>query len=90
MCNPLHPELNPICHLLVFLKAHHILHVSRIKVNPSNAELNPICHLLVFLKAHHILHISRIWVLLICKQGLRHIPQMHRSLGAYCATLGPP
>jgi hypothetical protein len=26
-------ELNPICHLLTLLTAHHILHVSRIKVN---------------------------------------------------------
>jgi len=26
-------ELNPICHLLALLEAHHILHVSRIRVN---------------------------------------------------------
>jgi len=31
--NPLNTELNPICHLLVLLEAHHILHVSRIRVN---------------------------------------------------------
>jgi len=30
--NPLHAELNPICHLLALLGAHHILHVSRIRV----------------------------------------------------------
>jgi hypothetical protein len=30
--NPLNAELNPICHLLVLLGAHPILHVSRIKV----------------------------------------------------------
>jgi len=30
--NPLNAELNPICHLLVFLGVHHILHVSRIRV----------------------------------------------------------
>ena len=30
--NPLNADLNPICHLLAFLGAHHILHVSRIKV----------------------------------------------------------
>ena len=29
--NPLNSELNPICHLLVLLVAHHILHVSRIR-----------------------------------------------------------
>jgi len=29
--NPLNAELNPICHLLALLGAHHILHVSRIR-----------------------------------------------------------
>ena len=31
--NPLNAELNPICHLLALLGAHHIFHVSRIRVN---------------------------------------------------------
>ena len=31
--NPLIVELNPTCHLLALLGAHHILHVSRIRVN---------------------------------------------------------
>jgi hypothetical protein len=31
--NPLYAELNLICHLLALLGAHHILHVSRIRVN---------------------------------------------------------
>ena len=30
--NPLNAELNPICQLLALLGAHHILHVSRIRV----------------------------------------------------------
>jgi len=64
--NPLNAQLNPICHLLLLLRAHHILHVSRIMVkghfNPLNAQLNPICHLLLLLRAHHILHVSRIRV----------------------------
>ena len=30
--NPLNAELNPICHMLTLLGAHHILHVSRIRV----------------------------------------------------------
>jgi len=30
--NPLNAELNPICHLLALLEAHHILHVSKIRV----------------------------------------------------------
>jgi hypothetical protein len=29
----LNAELNPTCHLLALLGAHHILHVSRIRVN---------------------------------------------------------
>jgi len=32
MINPLKAELNPICHLLALLGAHHVLHVSRIRV----------------------------------------------------------
>jgi hypothetical protein len=31
--NPLNAKLNRICHLLALLEAHHILHVSRIRVN---------------------------------------------------------
>jgi hypothetical protein len=41
--NPLNAELNPICHLLALLGAHHIFHVSGLRVNPLNTELNPIC-----------------------------------------------
>ena len=32
LINPLNAELKPICHLLALLGAHHILHVSRIRV----------------------------------------------------------
>ena len=31
--NLLKPELNPICHVLALLGAHHILHFSRVSVN---------------------------------------------------------
>ena len=62
----LNAELNPICHLLALIGAHHILHVSRIRVkghcNTLNAELNPICQLLALFGAHRILHVSRIRV----------------------------
>jgi len=34
--NPLNAELNPICHFLALLGAHHILHVNRIRVNVCN------------------------------------------------------
>jgi len=30
--NPLNAELNPICHLLALSGAHHILHVSGVRV----------------------------------------------------------
>jgi hypothetical protein len=30
--NPLNAKLNPICHLLALLGAHHILHISRVRV----------------------------------------------------------
>jgi len=30
--NPLNSKLNPICHLLALLGAHHILHISMIRV----------------------------------------------------------
>jgi hypothetical protein len=31
--NTLNAELNPICNFLALLEAHHILHISRIRVN---------------------------------------------------------
>jgi hypothetical protein len=34
--NPLNTKLNPICHLLALLEAHHILHVSRVRVKHCN------------------------------------------------------
>jgi hypothetical protein len=34
--NPLNADLNPNCHLLALLGAHHILHVSRIRVKKCN------------------------------------------------------
>ena len=37
--NPLNAELNPICHLLALVGAHHILHVSRVRVNTYSSLL---------------------------------------------------
>jgi hypothetical protein len=42
--NPLNTELNPICHLLALLEAHHILHITRIRVN---VVFPGMCHLVV-------------------------------------------
>ena len=36
--NPLNAELKPICHLLALLGAHHIPHISRIRVK-GNCQL---------------------------------------------------
>ena len=41
--NPLNGELNPICHLLALIGAHHILHVSRIRVNDERMSWVAIC-----------------------------------------------
>jgi len=39
MINPLNAELNPICHMLALLEAHHILHISRLKVKSVYEDL---------------------------------------------------
>jgi hypothetical protein len=40
--NPLNAQLNPICHLLAVLGAHHILHVSRLRVKQTPGNETPI------------------------------------------------
>jgi len=56
--NPLNAELNPICHLLALLGAHHILPVSRIRVKycvclyPWLSSMQRACALL---NVHHCL-----------------------------------
>jgi len=44
--NPLNAELNSICHMLALVGAHHIVHVSRIRVNIHDKY------------SYHILHSS--------------------------------
>jgi hypothetical protein len=44
--NHLNAQLNPICHLLALLGAHHILHISRLRVNlRSQVTITPTSHL---------------------------------------------
>jgi hypothetical protein len=38
MLNPLNAKLNPICHLLALLGAHHIFHVSGLRVKSVEAR----------------------------------------------------
>ena len=54
----LNAELNPICHLLAFIGAHHILHISRVRVNllhkvQNNEWMNTYIKLLMY---HHMLY----------------------------------
>ena len=37
----LNTELNPICHLVALLGTHHILHVSRVRVNINQRVAYP-------------------------------------------------
>jgi len=47
--NPLNADLNPICHLLALLGAHHILHASgiRVKMHASLGVMQNTTRLLV-------------------------------------------
>ena len=52
--NPLNPELNSFCYLLVLLGAHHFLHVSRIRV-----KLLTLRRLMLYIYGAPILDVSR-------------------------------
>ena len=52
--NPLNPELNPICYLLVLLGAHHFFPVNRIRVKSLNLRL-----LMSYIYGAPILDVSR-------------------------------
>ena len=52
--NPLNAELNPICHLLALLGAHHFLHFSRISVKSLTLRL-----LMSYIYGAPILDVSR-------------------------------
>jgi hypothetical protein len=47
LINPLNAELNPICHLLALLGAHHILHINRIRVKVGGRIIHSAFHTLV-------------------------------------------
>jgi hypothetical protein len=52
--NPLKPELNPFCYLLAILGAHHVPHVSRIRVQLLTFRL-----LMSYVHGAPILDVSR-------------------------------
>jgi hypothetical protein len=55
LVNPLNAELNPIHHLLALVGAHHIVHVTRVRVNviQVTALLHNIMHFLELLFESH-------------------------------------
>jgi hypothetical protein len=60
-------ELNPICYLLALLGAHHILHVSRIRVNP----IALLSEVLVFLNSQCRIFAEQFAVIQLIKATLR-------------------
>jgi len=50
--NPLNIQLNPICHILALLGAHHILHVSRIRVNITTVCIKTMYNLCSYMFRH--------------------------------------
>jgi len=58
--NPLNPELNPICYLLALLGAHHLLHVSRIRVKLLTFRLlMSFIYIYIYIYGAPILDVSR-------------------------------
>jgi len=53
--NPLNSELNPICHLLALLGAHHILHISGLRVNQQSVNISYFYHACYAYHAHNLL-----------------------------------
>jgi hypothetical protein len=58
--NPLNAELNPICHLLALLGAHHILHVSRIRVKGLYMFRALLAHPQKVLPKRHLVYCVRV------------------------------
>jgi len=58
--NPLNAELNPICHLLALIGAHHIFHVSRIKVKATMQSMHQQTCSSVYLTKCTVLRVLRL------------------------------
>ena len=67
--NPLNAKLSPICHLVALLGAHHIFHVSGLRVNPSRSNL------FIYTTNIHLTHI--IQSLVYCHS--EHLTLLHRA-----------
>ena len=58
--NPLNAELNPICHLLVLVGAHHILHVSGVRVkNTWSLTSTPLTCFHTFFFTNNLISVER-------------------------------
>jgi hypothetical protein len=71
--NPLYVDLNPICHLLALLGAHHILHISRIRVNDLtvNEFYSFYCFVVVFCCSFIDVYFVCDGISLTCKSNVR-------------------
>ena len=91
MFNPLNAQLNPICHLLALLGAHHIFHVSRLRVNSTAASIEKAKiskrqnsrTLHTFIKKIHYLIFSQQWMEPSCHIKYRSMYQYLFSLVLY-------
>jgi hypothetical protein len=80
MLNPLNAELNPICHLLALLQAHHILHVSgtRVKKVTMLVEVSGPLQTKGFQKGLQAAHLSTACLYLIfCKFLVGAVRPLH-------------
>jgi len=57
--NTFNAELNPVCHLLSLLEAHHIFHVSRIRVNVKSVHF--VGSYYIGIKVHMIYQLLRFY-----------------------------
>jgi len=65
--NPLNAELNPICHLLALLGAHHIFQVSGLRVNVKKCY---VCTLVgVLIKLFYEMHGATMKICIVVRSG---------------------
>jgi hypothetical protein len=82
--NHLNAELNPICHLLVLLRAHLILHVSRIRVKHVTSVAVDDSY--VHPQASNIIHDSTLFVTVFLQwtNNTNRTSQAHKDADALC------
>jgi len=81
--NPLNAELNPICHLLALLGAHHILHVSRIRVKHDSLAFTSNMQGTLLL---HVQYLGHTWLSNPMHSSMRKNRQDHMGAPGSCNT----